>query len=76
MSKKSSMSALLALTLGAALALAGGAASAAEQCRDANGRFMKCPEQAQPRHCRDVTSKKFVKCGSPHSEPVPAASGR
>jgi len=54
-----------------------GAASAAEQCRDTNGRFMKCPTTpAAPTRCRDITTKKFVKCGSPHSEAVPSASGK
>jgi hypothetical protein len=63
---------------GALLFLATSAAGAAEQqCRDANGRFMKCPPAPPaPTRCRDITTKKFVKCGSPHSEAVPAPSGK
>ncbi|MGC4028692.1 MAG: hypothetical protein QM696_07470 [Steroidobacteraceae bacterium] len=66
-------------TLGALLALAAGGANAAaaKQCRDTNGRFVKCPEAAATaNHCRDITTKKYVKCGTPHSEAVPASGGK
>ena len=44
-----------------------------KQCRDVSGKFIKCPPPAPPVtvRCRDKTTKKFVKCGSPNSEPVP-----
>lgn len=65
------------LAFGGLLALAAftGTATAAEQCRDDKGRFIKCPVPATTSadtHCRDRTTKKFVKCGRPNSEVVPA----
>jgi hypothetical protein len=41
----------------------GGVASAAgKPCRDASGKFTKCPAPAaQPKHCRDAKGK-FTKC--------------
>jgi len=75
MSKKTS-SWLISLGAAALFVLSGSGADAAEQCRDANGRFMKCPTPAAPARCRDVTTKKFVKCGAPHSEAVPTAGGK
>ncbi len=51
----------------AALALIGfdgSPASAAKSCRDAHGKFMKCPTAmatAAPKHCRDAKGK-FMKC--------------
>ena len=52
-------------------------AGAAERCRDDKGKFIKCPvaQPAPAAHCRDKTTKKFVKCGAANSEPVPAATG-
>lgn len=47
--------------------------AAAEQCRDAKGKFIKCPEKpAAATKCRDKTTKKFAKCDAPNTEPVPA----
>jgi hypothetical protein len=60
----------------AALAAFGSLATAAEQCRDAGGRFIRCPVAPATVRCRDVTSKKFVKCGAPHSETVPAPASK
>ena len=59
----------------AALALALSASAAdAKQCRDAKGKFVKCPAATAPAgKCRDKTTKKFVACSAPNSEPVPAA---
>ena len=56
-------------------ALAGGA-FAAEQCRDDSGKFIKCPvpAAAAPAKCRDIQTKKFAKCGTPGTEPVPSAA--
>ena len=46
------------------------------KCRD-NGKFVaatmcKKPAAAPAGKCRDKTTKKFVKCGAPNSEAVPA----
>lgn len=50
-----------------------GAASAAAPCRDAKGKFIKCPPPAAAKtQCRDVKTKKFAKCGLPGTEAVPA----
>ena len=76
MNTKTGARRLLVAAAGALLLLTATAAGAAEQCRDANGRFIKCPTAPAPTRCRDVTTKKFVKCGSPHSEAVPASSGK
>ncbi len=53
-------------------------AGAAERCRDDKGKFMKCPTATttQAAHCRDKTTKKFAKCGSPNSEPVPSSNAK
>ena len=44
------------------------------KCRD-NGKFVEaklCEAQKTPaEHCRDITTKKFAKCGAPNTEPVP-----
>jgi hypothetical protein len=39
----------------------------AAQCRDTQGKFMKCP--AKPVHCRDNAGK-FVKCSAPGAKPA------
>jgi hypothetical protein len=50
-------------------------AVAADQCRDAGGKFITCPPPAaSPTKCRDIQTKKFAKCGTPGTEPVPAAA--
>jgi len=57
---------LLALV---ALALSTSSGFAA-QCRDHNGKFMKCPPAIhKPVHCRDHSGK-FAKCGAPGAHPV------
>jgi hypothetical protein len=64
-----------ALTTAVAIVLAGtllAAPAGAEQCRDAKGKFIKCPEKpAAATKCRDKTTKKFAKCDAPNTEPVP-----
>jgi len=49
---------------------------AAGKCRD-NGKFVKqeaCATVAPaPAKCRDIKSKKFAKCGTAGTEPVPEA---
>jgi hypothetical protein len=56
-----------------AVALAASAADAkSAPCRDAHGKFTKCPAAAAPAGpCRDKTTKKFAKCSAPNTEPVP-----
>jgi len=39
----------------------------AAQCRDASGKFVKCPKP--PVHCRNDTGK-YVKCGTPGARPA------
>lgn len=65
---------LLAVMLGLGLAAFGvGSAVAAEQCRDDKGRFIKCPPPAATAgmKCRDMQTKKFARCGTQGTEPVP-----
>ncbi len=51
----------------------GGAPAYAEQCRDAAGKFIKCPPKPEKAvKCRDKTTKKFAKCDAPNTEPVPS----
>jgi hypothetical protein len=48
------------------IAALGGGAASAKTCRDAHGKFMKCPKtMATPAHakCRDAKGK-FMKCKS------------
>lgn len=62
--------ALLALSL---LSLAAMPATAnAAPCRDAKGKFVKCPTKAAsatPKRCKDAKGK-FTKCGAPGTKPV------
>lgn len=53
-----------------AMTLEASSASAA-QCRDAKGKFIKCPPAAVATKCRDKTTKKFAKCSAPNTEPLP-----
>lgn len=42
----------------------------AAPCKDAKGRFTKCPEAKKPPvRCKDAKGK-FAKCGSPGSKPA------
>jgi hypothetical protein len=61
-----SLSFLAAFSLAAGLA---GAADAANQCRDASGKFVKCPAAASSGQCRDASGK-FAKCGTPGAMPA------
>ncbi len=61
----------LAATLAFALSAAG-ASLAAAPCRDAKGKFTKCPAAsapAKPTKCKDAKGK-FAKCGTPGAKPV------
>ena len=73
-----SMVIVLAVSL-SGLAGAAPALDAQGKCRD-NGKFVKaelCAGQKKPaEHCRDITTKKFAKCGAPNTEPVPASTAK
>lgn len=53
-----------------AVALAFGASSAyAAACKDAKGKFTKCPPPAASTKCKDAKGK-FAKCGTPGAKPI------
>lgn len=60
----------LALAL-AAIAFAGSGPALAAPCKDAKGRFTKCPDKApaKPTRCKAANGK-FAKCGTPGAKPV------
>ena len=55
----------------AAFTLSAGPSFAAEACRDAKGKFIKCPPPAAAKKavCKDDKGK-FAKCGTPGAKPV------
>ncbi len=61
------------LIVAAALSLAFGSATLAKPapCRDAHGKFTKCPAAAPaaPKKCRDAKGH-FAKCGTPGAKPA------
>jgi hypothetical protein len=61
----------VATALAICLSYAGGASAAAQQCRDAKGKFIKCPPAAAApkQQCKDAKGK-FAKCGTPGAVPV------
>ena len=62
----------IAITAAVILAVCSGfTAGAAQPCRDAKGKFVKCEPAKAPPRCRDIKSKKFAKCSAPNTEPVP-----
>jgi hypothetical protein len=59
----------LMITLALAALSAGGVTAAqAAPCKDAKGKFIKCPP-AKPVPCKDARGK-FVKCGAPGAKPI------
>lgn len=63
------MIARMLATVAAAALLATAPAATAAPCKDAKGRFIKCPPtKAQPARCR--LAGKFVKCGTPGAKPA------
>lgn len=50
--------------------LAGAPASAAAPCKDAKGKFMKCPPAKKMPAARCRMNGKFVKCGTPGAKPA------
>jgi hypothetical protein len=61
----------LILALSALSLVAGSAPSIAAPCRDAKGKFIKCPTKApaKPTRCRDAKGK-FAKCGTKGAKPI------
>ncbi|MFC3070855.1 hypothetical protein [Phenylobacterium soli] len=66
---------MIRLIAAAALVLTFAATEAsAKTCRDAAGKFTKCPAAATAGPCRDKTTKKFAKCDAPNAERMPMAA--
>lgn len=65
------MKKLVAVLASLAIVAAGAAPAAAAPCRDAKGKFIKCPEKTAvaPKKCKDAKGK-FAKCGTPGAKPV------
>ena len=55
----------------AALTMATTPSFAATHCRDAHGKFIKCPEKKPTKavRCKDAKGK-FAKCGTPGAKPA------
>lgn len=76
MTRKSMLIPLLALAALASAAHAKPALDAAGKCRD-NGRFVEaklCATTAPAGKCRDIKTKKFARCGTAGTEPVPSST--
>ena len=70
------LAALLFTTVLSGVASAAPALDAAGKCRD-NGKFVAaslCQTATPAGKCRNVKTKKFAKCGTPGTEPVPASA--
>ena len=54
-----------------ALAALAGSPALSAPCRDAKGKFVKCPEKSAPvpKRCKDAKGK-FAKCGTPGARPA------
>lgn len=64
--KKHLVSAFASIALVATVA----APAVAAPCRDAKGKFIKCPEKpATAQRCKDAKGK-FAKCGTPGAKPI------
>jgi hypothetical protein len=61
----------LAAVLAFSLTALGAAPVLAAQCKDAKGKFIKCPPPAKPVvvRCKDAKGK-FAKCDAPGAKPV------
>jgi hypothetical protein len=56
----------------AAVAMLATPAAIAAPCKDAKGKFIKCPPKAAPKstgRCRDAKGR-FTKCGTPGAKPA------
>ena len=54
----------------AALSFATAAPALAAPCKDAKGKFVKCPAKPAPGAKRCKANGKFAKCGTPGAKPV------
>ncbi|USQ93993.1 hypothetical protein [Caulobacter sp. RL271] len=62
----------LSIAAAFAVALSGASVASAAPCKDAKGKFIKCPAAAapaKPTKCKDAKGK-FAKCGTPGAKPV------
>lgn len=59
----------IALALAAVAMLSTPAFAAGTRCRDAKGKFIKCPTPKKTVHCK-LANGKFAKCGTPGAKPV------
>ena len=61
----------LAVPLALSLVLGVASQSAAAPCKDAKGKFIKCPAaaSAKPVRCKDAKGK-YAKCGAPGAKPM------
>lgn len=60
----------LVIALAAIGILAGSTPPVAAPCRDAKGKFVKCPAaKAKPIRCKDAKGK-FAKCGTKGAKPI------
>jgi hypothetical protein len=61
----------IAFLVAVSLLTASTSAFAAPPCKDAKGRFIKCPAPAaSAQRCVDSKTKKFAKCGAPGAVPM------
>ena len=62
---------LKTLLIAASLAGLAAAPATAASCRDAKGKFVKCPDKAPAKsvRCKDAKGK-FAKCGTAGAKPV------
>ena len=61
----------LILALTAITLITGSTQTLAAPCRDAKGKFVKCPVKASPKvvRCKDAKGK-FAKCGTPGAKRI------
>jgi hypothetical protein len=59
------------LLAAASLSMLAAPAAIAAPCKDAKGKFIKCPPPAaaKPVRCKDAKGK-FAKCGTPGAKPI------
>lgn len=61
----------LILAAASILLIAGGSPALAAPCKDAKGKFTKCPPKAPPKATRcKAANGKFAKCGTPGAKPI------
>ena len=60
---------IIAAAMSLALIAGTAAPAVAAPCRDAKGKFVKCPPKPAPTRCKNAKSQ-FAKCGMPGAKPV------